>query len=87
MMFLKCGLLFLPTSSRPTVEGDYLLYNQCDGYHIAEARKDDDGEIEFYFFGSGMPVSRESYCAWAMLPDTQDMFPLFARKPGEGAGA
>lgn len=31
------NLNFRPASETPTEPGDYLLYNQCDGYHVVEA--------------------------------------------------
>lgn len=79
---MKFDLDFRPASETPTVPGDYLLYNQCDGYHVVEARFYDDGEFDdFYVFASSCPVSRNFYRAWALLPDAvKTMHGIFARK-------
>jgi hypothetical protein len=81
-MMLKFELDFHPASEEPTKPGDYLLYNQCDGYHVVEAHFYDDGEFDgFYFFASAKPVSADFYRAWALLPDSvKTMYDAFAKK-------
>lgn len=80
-------LTFHPNTTSPTDEGWYLLYNQCDGYHLAEATFDDTGEFDCFWNSwegknsSGMHYGTEMYCAWAKLPDTlKDLYDTFARK-------
>lgn len=77
---MRCDLEFFPANVEPTEEGDYLLFNQCDGYHIVEAWIVDGVFAGFYFFANPQPVSREFYRAWAKLPCTQRMFEAFAKK-------
>lgn len=74
------SLDFRPASERPTEQGDYILYNQCDGYHIVEAWFDDGEFSDFWVFAASKPISKDFYCAWAKLPDTlKDLYPKFAR--------
>lgn len=77
---MKFDLEFLPNTQTPTEPGDYVLYNQCDGYHIVEASFADDGAFEgFYFFG-GRTVGDDFYRAWAKLPESHTtMFDAFGR--------
>jgi hypothetical protein len=83
---MKFDLDFRPASETPTQPGDYLLYNQCDGYHIAEAWFE-DGEFQSFCIWPAHIVSSDFYCAWALLPDTiKTLYDLFAKKPEtEGA--
>lgn len=78
----KFDLNFFISSERPTEPGDYLIYNQCDGYHVAEAWFD-EGEFQgFYFHAQGF-ASPDFYCAWAKLPDSvRTMYDLFAKERG-----
>lgn len=78
---MKFELDFRPASEMPKQPGDYLLYNQCDGYHIAEAHFD-DGEFDaFYSFACAHRYSKDFYCAWALLPDSvKTMHDAFAKK-------
>lgn len=73
-------LNFRPGQEVPDTEGDYLLYNQCDGYHIAEAWFVDGAFCGFYFWPNEH-VSPRFYCAWAKLPDTtKELYEAFAEK-------
>lgn len=75
-------LKFRPSSEAPTERGDYLLYNQCDGYHVAEGRFDEGEFTGFHFFADPNPISEDFYCAWALLPDgVKTMYDAFAKKP------
>jgi len=77
---MKFELDFRPVSETPTERGSYLLYNQCDGYHIAEAWFIDGEFITFAWFADG-PVDKDFYCAWALLPDgTKTLYDAFAKK-------
>lgn len=75
-------LKFHPASDKPTEPGDYLLYNQCDGYHVAKAWFGDNGEfVGFWFFAASRPIPEDFYCAWALLPDgVKTMYDAFAKK-------
>ena len=66
----------------PPQEGDYILFNQCDGYHLVEAWFGEANVFEgFYRFGSVYKFPREAYCAWALLPDTvTTMFQRFVEE-------
>ena len=79
---MKFDLDFRPASETPTKPGNYLLYNQCDGYHVVEAWFSEDGEFEgFWFFAASRPVSKDFYCAWARLPDAaKTLHDVFAKK-------
>ncbi|MDO8415504.1 MAG: hypothetical protein Q7S87_04765 [Agitococcus sp.] len=75
-------LNFRPTSEKPTADGDYIIYNQCDGYHVVSAWII-DGEFEgFHFFADKKTIPEDWYCAWALLPCPNDsgLFEKFARK-------
>lgn len=75
----RCELEFHPAGERPTEEGDYVLFNSCDGYHIAEAFFDEGEFVCFHFFFAE-EVPEDAYCAWAKLPDTTaDLAIRFAR--------
>jgi hypothetical protein len=65
----------------PTEEGDYVLYNQCDGFHCAEARLDPDGSFAGFFTFMGTPYQDDEYQAWARLPDTDALYERFSDKP------
>jgi hypothetical protein len=78
-------LEFHPSTETPTERGDYLLYNQCDGYHIAEywdGQREQHGiEPGFRFFAAPGIVGPDFYSAWAKLPNTlTDLYPRFARR-------
>lgn len=71
------ALNFFPSVQDPTEEGDYLLYNQCDGYHLATAYFDDGFDC-FMSWGGGV-IQTACYQAWAKLPESHtDLFNLFA---------
>ena len=68
-----------PAHEDATTEGDYLLYNPCDGFHVAELVFLDDGQPDgFVFFGDG-DVGRDFYKAWAKLPDTNFLYGHFVK--------
>jgi len=75
------ALQFHPVGTDPAEEGDYLLYNQCDGFHLASAWFDDGGFMGFFNFSS-YEIPPDCYRAWAMLPTSHEtLFNLFAKKP------
>jgi hypothetical protein len=79
-MKLNFDLEFHQASEEPTEPGDYLLYNQCDGYHVAEAWFP-EGEFCGFYFWPHDHVSPNFYCAWAKLPDTvKTLYDVFAKK-------
>lgn len=66
-----------PNTVKPWQEGDYILYNRCDGFHIVESSIDEDGEVcGFHFFG-GEPADTDFYQAWALLPATAWLYRKF----------
>lgn len=93
---IKKTLTFHDASEPPSQRGSSteetaLLYNQCDGFHIAFARWDlDTGEFIGFFDWAVPAVSwrawpADSFCAWALLTreDAKDqLHAAFARKPG-----
>lgn len=75
------ALQFHPAETDPTEEGDYLLYNQCDGYHFASPYFY-DGKFEAFMSWKGSVYEPDWYCAWALLPTSHTtLFDLFAKKP------
>lgn len=78
---LHCSLDFFPTSTRPLLEGDYVIYNKCDGYHIVEG-VEIDGKIVFQDWGG--EIKDDFYVAWARLPTTELMYERFAKQGREG---
>jgi hypothetical protein len=59
-----------------------VLYNQCDGYHMAFARFWDHGEFDgFYDWCGTKPyIPGKHFAAWAMLPPAGLLYEPFARK-------
>ncbi|MBW4979569.1 hypothetical protein ABWH88_06740 [Marinobacter adhaerens] len=51
---------------------DFLLFNPCDGYHVAIADFEGSEFIEFRQF-AGSSYGKDFYTAWAVLPDTSDV--------------
>lgn len=84
---MKFSLLIKPQAEVPTEAGDYLLYNQCDGFHIVEAHFFEDGSFDGFYSFMGEEFKDDSYMAWAKLPDTDLMYQVFADKPGDGMSA
>uniref|UniRef100_C5CJS2 Uncharacterized protein n=1 Tax=Variovorax paradoxus (strain S110) TaxID=543728 RepID=C5CJS2_VARPS len=91
MKTLAVPLEFHSVGSAPP-KGDYsdmfLLYNPCDGFHIAFGRwDDDDGEFEGFFdFLGKNEFSDDFYDAWAKLPDGNDvLFPVFSTNPSRAS--
>lgn len=75
---LLCSLEFHPASETPTTEGQYLIYNQCDGLHIVHADFDGEGFVGFKPWME-IHVSDDFYCAWALLPESSTtLFDAFA---------
>lgn len=75
----KFQLQFFPADQSPTEEGDYILYNQCDGYHFATAYFCDG--FDCFMTWNGGVYEPDWYCAWAKLPESHtDLFNLFAKK-------
>jgi transcriptional regulator with XRE-family HTH domain len=79
-------LQFFPTSTNPVgkpySQEDYLLYNQCDGFHIAYASFDEDGFQGFTNWLGTVRYESDFYEAWAKLPDCNEaLFPIFGRRP------
>ena len=68
-----------PASEDATTEGDYLLYNPCDGFHVAEIVFLDDGQPDGFIFFGGGDVGRDFYKAWAKLPDTNFLYGHFVK--------
>jgi hypothetical protein len=81
------NLEFRPQAENPLVKGQYLLYNQCDGYHKAHARFYKDGTFDGFFTFTGEEFPPDTYQAWARLPDTQSLYETFGDKPREGMTA
>jgi hypothetical protein len=58
---------------------DVVLYNPCDGYHIATIHFDDEGMFDGFWPFGGKEFTEDHYCAWALLPDCNaDLRPVFA---------
>lgn len=85
---LPFPLVFHAVGTLPTNAGTYLLYNQCDGYHLVDAWFD-DGEFQFFhFWMNRSPITDDFYVAWAELPDTVgSLFSHFSRSLSLGLGA
>jgi hypothetical protein len=82
-VMLSFNLEFRPQRERPTEEGDYLLYNQCDGFHLVQWCD----EMEFHAF-DGTPILDDWFQAWAKLPVTHaGLYDVFADKPVGGKSA
>ena len=83
-------LNFQPVGTTPTngrALDAYLLYNQCDGFHIVFAHWDEDGAFEGFFdFLGDNEYGDDFYEAWAKLPDCNDvLFPVFGSRPSRAA--
>ncbi len=76
---MKLELDFRPASEPPTEEGDYVLYNQCDGYHVAGARFYGNEFDGFCFFGEFDPEPKDCYQAWEKLPAPSVLYAEFSR--------
>ena len=70
-------LVFHPASEEPIEAGDYIIFNPCDGFHVAELLMDEDGERgELILMGGGY-IPPGFYWAWAKLPDTSTPYACF----------
>jgi hypothetical protein len=79
---MNFNLIFMPQVQLPHEEGDYVLYNQCDGFHIAEAWFDDGEFLGFRFWAADGYVPDDAFQAWAKLPDPiKQLYDAFADKP------
>ena len=59
---------------------EYLLYNPCDGFHIAFASFDGGEFTGFQNFLGTQRYERDFYDAWAKLPDcVETLHPAFGR--------
>jgi len=81
---MNVNLNFKAASVDPIDDGDvfgeYLLYNQCDGYHIAYAHFAEGVFDGFRNFLGTCSYERDFYAAWAKLPDCNDvLYPAFGR--------
>jgi hypothetical protein len=83
---MNFNLDFYPQAKVPIVHGEYLLYNQCDGYHQAAARFDEAGTFIGFFSFMGHEYEPDTYQAFARLPDTQCLYELFGVKTGNDQG-
>jgi len=65
----------------------FLLYNPCDGLHIAYGRWYAEGGFAGFFdFLGKNEYGDDFYDAWAMLPDCNDvLFPVFATNPSRAS--
>ena len=79
-------LEFHHQSEKPTDEGTYVLYNQCDGFHIAECWLY-DGKFEYFNWFAGERISEDFYAAWAKLPDSLLLYRAFADEPTDTKSA
>lgn len=85
---MQVPLEFKHQSERPTEPGDYLLFNQCDGFHIAYANVIDDEFLGFFnWLGDLSEYDDETYVAWARLPESELLYEMFADKPDDGKSA
>lgn len=58
---------------KPEILGeDYLVYNSCDGFRIAEWNEI-MGEYGFYEFGEVTPLSMDIAFFWCELPSLKEM--------------
>lgn len=71
------SLDFRPSFESASEPCDVVLYNRCDGFHIAEAKFEGAEFLGFFpFIGDAYPQS--FFDAWARLPDpNRDLRPLF----------
>lgn len=69
---------FRPQRQMPTAKGEYLLYNQCDGFHLATARFNDDRSFAGFFTFMGHRYDEETYQAWALLPSSGSLYLQFS---------
>lgn len=84
---MQLGLTFFPQRESPKEEGDYVIYNQCDGFHIVQARVEDGEFLGFQFWAQPEFITDDSYQAWAKLPGTDALYEAFADKPVNGRSA
>lgn len=66
-------LTFYPADIKPTIEHQYktaILYNPCDGYHLAEwICFNEDGNFKGFYPFQGERFSDDFYTLWAVLPE------------------
>ena len=74
---MKFHLKFYKSTITPTCVGEYLLYNRCDGFHIAEAKFDDEKNFMGFFRLPNLEFDHDTYHAWAVLPESTRLFEKF----------
>lgn len=85
---MRLALEFFPQRESPKEDGgDYLLYNQCDGFHVVQAHVTDGEFLGFKFWAQPEFIPDDFYQAWAKLPDTDALYEAFADKPANGRSA
>lgn len=74
---MRFDLDFRPAAEAPRADDwdqAFLVYNQCDGYHIMYPIWWDEERTDFWGFRSwastDVVLPYEFYCAWARLPDS-----------------
>lgn len=70
------------TAAVPTVPGDYLVLNPCDGYHLVQAHFDEDGSFAGFWQFAGPEFTRDCYIAWAYVYDSAALAAIFQSKGG-----
>jgi hypothetical protein len=62
-----------PAAGEDDIYCEYLLWNQCDGFHIASLALFDDGKFVGFSHFMGSPTwSPDEFQAWAPLPEVGD---------------
>ena len=86
---LKFDIVFYPVTKKPIKvdsDGECILYNQCDGYHLAYARFYEDGDFRGFYTFMGEEFEEDFYFAWAKLPPTlSSLFDAFSIKREKAA--
>lgn len=80
---MEVSLNFKYQSEVPTKRGKYILYNQCDGFHFAQAMFDESGKFSCFYtlFPETQVFSNHFYQAWALLIDTKFLYEIFGDHP------
>lgn len=79
------GLTFHSSNQKPGrafEDRECVIFNPCDGFHIAIAEFWEDGDFHCFRPFAGEPFSDDFYTAWAVLPETSDLDKAFPR-PGD----
>lgn len=72
------GLKFYDSSKKPTIDcqnKSAILYNPCDGFHIADniVFNDKTGEFDGFYTFMNKRFSDDFYKLWAILPEPTDL--------------